>query len=262
MLEITGRDFFLRGFRYMREGNPKAAIPELVNATKERRYRGSAISQLGIAYFRTGNFSKLEDLLKNSGSAVERSAFLLDLRAQLHTAENDYAAAERDIQILARLPEDNSRSRKRRAIILAKRDKAYAVAIQLISELIERERGRAIPLRFLRGIIAAKAGDRTTAMADADFVKANARKSGQRQYHKISARLAIGERNWRTALATIDKLGSELEVSDRFTRADALRLKAEDPTVGITEREAAKDEITKIVGRSTSYSDLDFTEDE
>ena len=118
--------FFLRGFKYMKEDDPRSAIPHLVNALKENRYRGSAVNQLGIAYFQTGNIGKLDDLLKANGRFVERSAFLLDLRAQFHTAENNYPAAEADIQALARLPEDNGRSRKRRAILLAKRDRDFS----------------------------------------------------------------------------------------------------------------------------------------
>jgi hypothetical protein len=253
--------FFLRGFRHMKEGDPKVAIPFLVSATKERRYRGSATNQLGIAYFQTGNISKLEDLLKSSGKAVERSAFLLDLRAQLHTAENDYAAAERDIETLARLPEDSGRSLKRRAIILAKRDKDFAGAVGLMSGLINSVKGSAIPLHFLRGLLAAKGADRPIAMAEAEFVRANARKSGNTHYFKIVARLAVAERNWKSALEALDQLPHE-QVPDRFLRADALRLKADDPTVGLADRESARAEAVRIVGRATTYSDLDFTNED
>lgn len=252
--------FFLRGFRLVKDGKVKEAIPHLVNATKERRYRGSAINQLGIAYFRTGNRAELDTLLKSSGRFVERSAFLLDLRAQFYTAENKYDLAERDIQSLARLPEDNGRSRKRRAIIVAKRDKDYVGAVQIITSLIDAEKGSSIPLRFLRGLLAAKAADRATAVAEAEYIRANARRSGEKQYFRIVASLAVAERSWKDALHILSKLGTE-QVPDRFLRADALRLKAEDPTVGLAERESAKAEAQQIIGRSTSYSDLDFADD-
>jgi hypothetical protein len=253
--------FFLHGFSLMKEGRPREAIPYLISGTKERRYRAASINQLGIAYFQTGEMSKLEDVLRNSGPVVERSAFLVDLRAQLHTAESNYVAAERDIQALTRLPEDRGRSRKRRAIILAKRDKDYKGALRLIESLIEHEKGRAIPLRFLKGILAAKGADRSIAMAEATFIRANAKKSGEKQYLRIVARLAIAEKDWRSALAAIDKL-SEEHVPDRFMHADALRLKAEDVSIGLSEREQARHEADKIAGRANSYSDLDFTDDD
>jgi len=253
--------YFLRGFSLMKEGKARDAISFLLAGTKERRYRAASINQLGIAYFQTGEMSKLEDLLKTSGTVVERSAFLLDLRAQLHTAENNYAAAERDIQALARLPEDRGRSRKRRALILAKRDRDYKGALRLLAGLIEHEKGRAIPLRFLKGIIAAKGADRETAMAEATFIRANAKKSGEKQYFRIVARLAIAEKDWKSALTAIDQL-PEQHVPDRFMRADALRLKSDDGGVGLSEREKARQEADRIVGRSWSYTDLDFTDDD
>jgi tetratricopeptide (TPR) repeat protein len=253
--------FFLRGFKLMKEGESALAIPHLVNALKENRYRGSAVNQLGIAYFQTGNVSKLDELLKANGRFVEKSAFLLDLRAQFYTAENNYPAAERDIQALARLPEDNGRSRKRRAIILAKRDRNFSGAVQVMGDLIDGVKGRAIPFHFLRGILAAKGGDRATAMAEAEFVRTHARRSGTKQYHKIMSRLALSERNWKVAIESLDHLVPE-GVPDRFLRADALRIKSEDATVGIADRERAKSEMLRIVGRATTHTDLDFSDEE
>src|SRR5271166_405314 len=245
--------FFLRGFRLGKEGRWQEAIPHLNQATKERRYYDSAVNQLGIAYFRTGNIAKVEVLLKNNAKSVQKSAFLLDLRAQLYTAENDFSAAERDIQTLARLPEDQGRSRKRQAIILAKRDRDYGAAVRILTDVIDSEKGRAIPLRFLRGLLAAKGGDRATATADADYVRANARKSGDDQSLRILARLHVAERNSKDALAMIGKFRIE-HVPDRFLRAYALRLKSEDPRVGLVERERARAEAQEIVGRATTYS--------
>lgn len=253
--------FFLRGFALMKEGRTRDAIPHLDAGTKERRYRAASVNQLGIAYFRNGEMGKLESLLKTSGATAERSAFLLDLRAQMHTAENNYPAADRDIQMLARLPEDRGRSQKRRAIILAKRDKDYDGAIRIVERLIDHERGRAIPLRFLKGILAAKAGHRDMAMSEATYIQANAKKSGQKQYLRIVARLHIAEKNWRAAISGLEQLPEE-HVPDRFMRADALRVKSEDFSVGLAERDRARQEAERIVGRATSYTDLDFTDDD
>ncbi len=62
-------------------------------------------------------------------------------------------------------------------------------------------------------------------------------------------------------MVALDKL-KEIDFADRFTRADALRIKAEDPALGRAEREAAHAEMAGIIGRATSYSDLDFSDDE
>lgn len=253
--------FFLRGFRNMKDGKLREAIPDLVAATKERRYRASAVNQLGIAYFRIGHNARLQELLKSEGPSVERSAFLLDLRAQLFTAENNYVEAEKDIQLLARLPEDNGRSRKRRAIILAKRDRNLKEAIALLTSLIDSEKGRAIPLRFLRGLLAAKNGDRPTAISEADFVRANSGKSGEKQYQRILASLALAERNWKATIDALDRLHEE-HMPDRFVRAEALKLKAEDATIGLAERDDARKEALNILAHSKTYSDLDFAGDD
>jgi hypothetical protein len=79
---------------------------------------------------------------------------------------------------------------------LAKRDKNFDRAVKIITGLIDAQKGRAIPLRFLRGFLAAKGGNRHLAMEEAEFVRANARESGEEQYQKIVARLAIAEGNW------------------------------------------------------------------
>jgi hypothetical protein len=130
----------------------------------------------------------------------------------------------------------------------------------LVSALIDSEKGRAIPLRFLRGILAAKAGRRSLALQEAEFVRANARRSGPEQYAKIKARLAVAEGDWRGALDALEGL-PELQAADRFLRVDALRLKAEDHGVAEADRAAARSEAAATAGRAKNYTDLDFAED-
>ena len=251
--------FFLRGSWFAIDGEPSKAIPLLEHATRERRYRTSAINQLGICYFRTGEWAKLNSLVNVDDPSITRSAFLMDLKAQFLTASGDYDAAERTIEQLSRLPEDDNRSQKRRAMLLAKRDKNFDESIKILTRLIEGGNGRYLDLRFVRGIIAAKAGKEIIAREDASYVRAHARRFPEDQAAKIELRIALKRGNWRLADEIFSKIKKQ-GFAEELLRAEILESKSRDGDLPMSERNGAHQECQQILIRHKNHSDLDFVE--
>ncbi len=251
--------FFLRGFWFARDGEASKAIPLLEQAAMERRYRTSAINQLGICYYRTGAWLKLNELVNVESQAVKGSAFLLDLKAQFLTGSGDYKSAELVIQQLSRLPEDDDRSQKRRAMLLVKRDKNYDEAINILTRLVDSKKGRLIDLRFVRGIIAAKAGRPDLARDDAGYIGAHAKRNAEEQVAKIEVRISLKEGDWRSAMGISEKIRKR-GAAEELTRAEILDQKSRDTDVALSDRQAAAQESQAILLKHKNYSDIDFVD--
>lgn len=246
--------YFLNGFKLRKRDMHKDAIPYLENALGIRKYNRSVVHELAMCYRKLGMNEKLRDLLAKQGRWIDDSAMFLDMKIGLALGAGDLRSAEDGISRLRHLPGDDGRSARRQAQILMRKHE-YDQALDLLNATLAQDLRYVFPVRTLRAIAAANAGDVDQARADIQWIGSlPGRRSAA---HRLEAHLYLAQGDYKAAEAVLAKVPVRTP-EDRLLEARILEAKAADLLTPLDHREPLKQRATLLRQQNRFAWELDF----
>ncbi|WP_417619588.1 TIR domain-containing protein [Parasphingorhabdus sp.] len=227
---------FLKGHLNRRRGQFEPAVTDLQKAVKEKKYRRSAVHELALCYKKLSRFDLLKSLLENFAEMVADSSMFLDFQIGLDIAHGKIVDAERRIDALMLMPDNNGKAERRKAQLLMKAED-YRDALILINQLIDESGTGRFHLITLRCVATARLKDFKQAQADIDYVK------GAPGRQNVVQRLEVGLLTEKGEFEAAEKKLREVGIKgnqDWLLLARIFDLRSDSPETGLTERQRLK----------------------
>jgi tetratricopeptide (TPR) repeat protein len=236
---------FLEGHLLRKRRRFDDAIPKFRFVLEHNRGHRAAVHELAICYRRLHKTRELEQLLKEHGDAVDDSAEFLDFSIALQISRGDLNSVPAAIERLRQMDDTSNRADLRHAQYLSKRagDKG---AFEYLSHVLKGNNRESIRLRAARAFYAARCGQTKIAREDLSMLKSIGESDTRARALEIHIFLAEGRP--KEALAAVRKMTPE-EPGDWLIRATVFEAMAAEPSIGLTERSAFKDEAQVIRAR-------------
>lgn len=232
------------------------AIPAFRKAIKLNIHNEALLHELCICLFASGKFEEIDDLLKNAGDKVRKNSYLIDLRIQLLTAQQQFDPAEKLITVLRNREDDDDRSYKREAILILRRGDDPRKALKILDNVIERRSGASIDFRTVRFIALTEAGEIGRAREDLRIIRSKS-SQGEKFVLRLEAIIDLAQGNWQSAIDkynTIDKKNA----ADRLLEARILEKKCEDMQVPLKDRRDAQEKALLLRKKYKLSSEYEF----
>jgi len=247
---------FLRGYSYRKQERYPQAIQMLKESLRDKKLDRSAVHELALSYKKSGRLSDLRTLLKEHGNLIRDSAMFADFQIGVDLARGDLRAAQKGIDNLRRLPDDDGRS-DIRAAQLSMRHQRFGLAKQELSRLLSVSPVNALRIRSLRAICAVHDGDFGLVRKDIEFIKLLP--AGQAAASRLEATLLVAQKRTEEARTLLDQLTNR-GPEDWLLYARALEVESDLPQTGIDDRNELKRRATQIRLKHNFALEYDFEE--
>jgi len=245
---------FLEGHSLRKRRKFEDAIPKLKFVLDNNRGNRAAVHELAICYRRLHKTRELEALLRDYGYLIDDSAEFVDLSVALKISRGDLGLVPAAIERLRQLDDSPNRADLRHAQYLSKRGNDKA-AFDYLSHVLDGTTRGSVRLRAARAIYAARSGKTREARDDLAMIKSVEKSEARAANIETQILLAEGRRQ---DAYDLNRKVSPQEPGDWLLRATVIDALAADPSTGLSEGSALKQEASEIRAKHAADADYIF----